>query len=522
MTKEKNSAVKAVSFMMIITLVGKLLGLARDQFLAGNYSIGPEASAFLTASRIPRIFFDVVFASAISASFIPVFNEYMEKKGKEEAFKLSNNFITMVGMLTTLLTFFGIIFAPQLTAWFADGFDQQTAVLCTNLLRILFPATIFTGLAFSFVGILQSMDEFNIPAAMSIASNAIIIIYYVFLNDRFGIYGLTIAFLVGWAMQAFIQVPALLKKGYKYKPFVDFKDEGLKKIIALMLPVMVSTWIQPINLAINTKFASRLLEGSGVSAIEYANTVYSIIVGVFVLSVANVIFPRLSRMTIDDDKKQFGETVSITMEAMVFLLIPMMVGLMCLSEPIIRLIYQRGEFTQYATALTANALFFFSIGMVGFGIQAILSRAFYAEQNGRIPLLSGIISICVNIVLCNVLAPKMGVGGLALASAVSSIVAAIVLLIPMQKSNKIISKVLVLQIIKMIVSALIMAEVVILGKNTIISIFKPSFITSLLEVGIPTLCGIIVYMVFTRIFAVPQAKMVFEFAINFVKGRIRK
>ncbi len=110
MEKENNSTVKAVSFMMIITLVGKILGLIRDQLLAGNYSVGMEASAFLTASRIPRIFFDVVFASAISASFIPVFNEYMKKRGKQEAFRLSNNFITVVLMLTSAITVFGMIF----------------------------------------------------------------------------------------------------------------------------------------------------------------------------------------------------------------------------------------------------------------------------------------------------------------------------------------------------------------------------------------------------------------------------
>lgn len=522
MTKEKNNAVKAVSFMMIITLVGKLLGLVREQFLAWNYSIGVEANAFSTASLIPRIFFDVVFASAISASFIPIFNEYMQKKGKEEAFKLSNNFITMVGLLTTLLTVLGIVFAPQLTLCFASGFNAETAELCTSLLRILFPATIFTGLAFSFVGILQSMDEFNIPAAMSIASNAVVIIYYVFFNKRFGVYGLAIAFLIGWAMQAFMQIPALIKKGYRYTPFLDFKDEGLKKIIKLMLPVMVSTWIQPINLAINTNFASRLLDGAGVSPLGYANTVYSIVVGVFVLSIANVIFPRLSRMTIDNDKNQFGKTISITIEVMMFLLIPMTVGLMCLSEPIIKVIFQQGKFDQYATALTANALFFFSIGMVGFGIQTILSRAFYAEQNGRMPLLSGIISIGVNVVLCVVLAPRMEIGGLALASAVSSTVSALILLAAMQKSNKIISKALVLQIIKMIVSSIIMAVVVIFGKSTVTSMLNPSFITSLLEVGIPTFCGIIVYMALTRILVVSQAKLVFDFALNFVKGRIKK
>ena len=134
MDNDSKSAVKAAGLMMAITLIGKLLGLVRDQFLAGNYSVGMEASAFLTASRIPRIFFDVVFASAISASFIPVFNEYMKKNGREEAFRLSNNFITLIGILTTIITVLGIIFSPQLTQLFASGFDAETAEMCTQLL----------------------------------------------------------------------------------------------------------------------------------------------------------------------------------------------------------------------------------------------------------------------------------------------------------------------------------------------------------------------------------------------------
>ena len=309
MENDSKSAVKAAGLMMVITLIGKILGLVREMFLAGNFSVGMEASAFVAASQIPRIFFDVVFASAISASFIPVFNEYMKKKGKKEAFLLSSNFVTLIGILTTIITVLGIIFAPYLTTLFARGFDEQTASLCTTLLRVLFPTTIFTGIAFSFVGILQSMDEFNVPAAMSIASNLVIIIYFVFFNDMFGVYGLTIAFLIGWAMQALIQIPSLMKKGYKYKFYINIKDEGLKKILVLMLPVMVGTWVQPINLAINTNFASGLFVGSGVSAINYANTVYSIIVGVFVLSIANVIFPRLSRMSIDKDGESFSKTI---------------------------------------------------------------------------------------------------------------------------------------------------------------------------------------------------------------------
>lgn len=517
MKDEKNKAIKAAGFMMVITFVGKILGLVRDQFLAGNYSVGKEASAFLTASRIPRIFFDVVFASAISASFIPVFNEYMKKKGKKEAFKLSNNFITLINLLTVTLTFLGIIFAPFLTNLFADGFDAETAALCTSLLRILFPATVFTGLAFSFVGILQSMDEFNVPAAMSIASNLVIIIYYLFLNKKFGIYGLTIAFLIGWAMQAVIQIPSLLKRGYVYKPYLDLKDEGIKKILILMLPVMVGTWVQPINLAINTKFASHLFDGSGVSAVEYANTVYSIIVGVFVLSIANVIFPRLSRMSVENDKESFSKTISETFEAMFYVIIPMTVGMMCVSESVIRLIYQHGGFGEFAVSITSKALFFFSAGMIGFGIQNILSRAFYAQQNGKMPLISGVISIGLNLVLCALLTNKFDVAGLAVAATISQTVAAFILFVPMQIKNKLVDKRLLKEFGKMSVSAAVMAIAVIVMKKYVSSYAGTSVIGNLIYFAVPTFVGMAVYAVMSFVLKISAFKQAMNMAIKMLK-----
>ena len=147
-------------------------------------------------------------------------------------------------------------------------------------------------------------------------------------------------------MQAVIQIPSLWKKGYHYHPDFHFKDEGLRKIGKLMLPVMVSTWSQPINFMVNTRFASQLSGGSavngelGVSALEYANNLYTIIVGVFVLAIANMVFPKFSRMT--EDKKEFGLAVRGTLKSMIFLLIPMTVGLMALAQPVVSLIYQRG------------------------------------------------------------------------------------------------------------------------------------------------------------------------------------
>ena len=281
MSEKGNQAVKTVSFMMLITLFGKILGMVREQLLAANYGTDMQAAAFLLASRIPRTFFDVIFASAISASFIPVFVEYLQKKGRQEAFSLANRFITMISTVTLLMMLLGMAFAKPLTLLIAPGYDVETVTLCVGLLRMLFPTMLFTAVAFSFVGILQSLEEFNVPAALSVVSNGVLILYYIFFNEKFGILGLTAAFLIGWAMQAVIQIPSLWKKGYHYHPDFHFKDEGLRKIGKLMLPVMVSTWIQPINFMVNTRFASQLSGGSavngelGVSALEYANNLYT-------------------------------------------------------------------------------------------------------------------------------------------------------------------------------------------------------------------------------------------------------
>ena len=171
MTKGKKSAVKTVSWVMVLTLLGKILGLLRDRLLSVTYGSGMETNAFLAASRIPRVFFDAVFASAVAACFIPVFNEYLTNKGKKEAFRFSNDFFTLISLLCCILTVLGIVFADQLVTLFADGYDAETRELCISLTRLMFPSVLFTGIAFSMVGVLQSMDEFNIPALISVVSN---------------------------------------------------------------------------------------------------------------------------------------------------------------------------------------------------------------------------------------------------------------------------------------------------------------------------------------------------------------
>lgn len=494
--QQQQKNIRTMGMMMVLTLLGKVLGLVRDMMLGHNFATGMAADAFLAASRIPRNFFDAIFASAISASFIPVFNEYLEKRGKEEAFRLSDAFISVMTLLTAALSALGILFAAPLTAFLTDGFDPATAALCAHLLRILFPTVLFTGLAFSLVGILQSLGEFNIPALLSTASNAVIILYYVFFCDRFGVVGLAVAFLVGWAVQVLIQLPSLRRFGYRYRPAL--RHEGLRKIFALVGPVLVSTWVQPLNLTVATKYASNI--PGGASSLEYANTLYTIVAGVFVLSIANVIFPELSRYAVREDEQALGESISDTLGMMLFILTPMAVGLAALAKPIVRLLYEWGEWGTASTASTAGTLTFLSLGMLGYGVQIILSRAFYAAQQGKMPLVAGAASVLVNLALCALLSPVMGLRGLALASAVSLIVSALVLLIALARRYRALRSAAALtEFGKMLLCAALMGGAVWAVCMSLEPRLGDALVSRALLVAVPTAVGVIVYFVLARL-----------------------
>ena len=421
--EQHSGAARTVSFVMAVTLIGKVLGLYRDRLLAVHYSTGSAANAFFTASRIPRVFFDAVFASAIAACFIPVFSEYLEKKGRQEAFRFAGSFLTIIALLTGAVTLAGMAFPQPLVALFADYSDPA-------------PTVLFSGVAFCLVGVLQAQDHFTAPALMSAVSNGAIILYFFTLDAKLGIYGLAGAYLLGWLLQAVILVPPLGRLGFQYRPGFDFRSEGMKKVFALMGPVMVSTWVQPINQAINGRFGSRLYGGAGMSALEYASNLYLVIAGIFILSVTNVIFPRLSRLTAGGHEGEFWDTIRQTLGVCLFLVLPMSAGLTAVARPLISLIYGGGAFDAFSIEITASALAWMSLGMTGYAVQNILSRAYFARQQGRVPLIAGGGAILVNLVLCRVLTHRFQVAGLALSSAIAATVYALLLLLPLQRSGE--------------------------------------------------------------------------------------
>ena len=505
--EQHSGAAKTVSFVMAVTLIGKVLGLYRDRLLAIHYSTGSAANAFFTASRIPRVFFDAVFASAIAACFIPVFSEYLEKKGRREALRFAGSFLTVVALLTGALTLVGMAFPQPLVALFADYDDPQTTALAVSLTRVMFPTVLFSGMAFSLVGVLQAQDHFTAPALMSTVSNLVIIGYFFTLDSRFGIYGLAGAYLLGWFLQGAILIPPLYKLNSPLRPGLDLRSEGMKKVFTLMGPVMVSTWVQPITLAINARFGSRLYDGAGVSALEYSSNLYLVIAGVFILSVTNVIFPRLSRLTAGGQERAFQDTIRQTVHTSLFFVLPMSAGLMAVARPLISLIYGGGRFDDFSVTITSDALSWMSLGMVGYALQNILSRAFFARQEGRGPLVAGAVSIAANIALCLALTERFSVAGLALASAVSSTIYALLLLLPLQRRDRLLDGRSLADFGKMALAALVMGLYVSFALGALAPLLPAGKAGETLCLGLCVLLGAALYFVLTLLLRVEEAKI---------------
>lgn len=192
----KKNVVKTFTFMFSAIFLAKILGLVRQIIFANSYGTGAEATAFFTASRIPLQLLDMTLGAAISSSFIPVFNEFFQKKGKERAVQFANNFLNIIILISLILTILGILGAPLIINLIAPNLELATFDLTVKLIKILFPIMLFTAVAFVFVGFLQSLDEFRIPSIISVVANGILILYLLLFNNKYGIEGVAIAMLV--------------------------------------------------------------------------------------------------------------------------------------------------------------------------------------------------------------------------------------------------------------------------------------------------------------------------------------
>ena len=428
------NAFKTVGFMLVMVLLSKVLGQVREIMIAAIYGGSVQSAAFYAASALPLNLFDIVFASAVTSSFIPVYNTYLEKNGENEADRFASAFINVVLLCSVLLSAVLMIFASPFISALYD-LSGEAKELAVSLTVIMMPVMIFASLAFSFVGILQSKGEFNIPAVMSLVLNLAMVTYLWFFNDKFGVYGLSFTLLIGWLLQFLLQLPVAIKKGFKYK-FI-FKHEGIKSVLLLALPIMVGTWLQPITAIINTSLASSLDNNiKAISSLNYANKLYFIVPSVFTMSITNFIFPKLSRQITTEDDAGYKNILKLAFKIIFLCLIPITAVLVSLRTPIIEIVYKRGEFGDEDLYLTAGIFMYYSLGILFFGITDLLNKAFYAQKKALSPAITAGTAIVINIILSYALKAKMGVFGLALSSSLTALYIAVVLFWLLNRKTK--------------------------------------------------------------------------------------
>lgn len=433
--KQSKGLLGYAAVMGIIVVAAKFLGLLRDILVANLYGSGTEAIAYETASRLPVTLFDLVIGGVVSAAFIPVFNSVMVKKGRDEAMDFANSYVNFILLICTVIAAAGIIFATPLVNLIAPDISAEAASLAVDLTRIMFPMIIFTGLAFSFVGILQSLGEFNIPALISLVSNVIMVGYLFCLNSTFGIVGLAVAMLLGWAAQAIIQIPKIRSFGFRYRPKLKIFDAELLRAAKSAIPILIGTWTTPICNLINTRFASGIEGGRAMTAIGYANRLYTVIVGIFSFIATNLLFPYFSRAEAEGDRDGAQRMIRTSVKTLVYIIAPIAAGIFFLSVPFTSLVYERGVFTASDTALTATALSRYAVGMLFMAANEVIVKALFAAERPKISMISSVISMTFNIILVTCLADTFGVGGIALASSVATALNLFINLAAAHKAN---------------------------------------------------------------------------------------
>ncbi len=490
-----NKAVKTVGFMFIMILIAKVLGQAREMFVAAFFGVGSLTDAYYAASTLPLNLFDIVFASAISSAFIPVYNTYIEKYGSDEGDRFASGFLNTIILLSVVLCILLVIFSKQLVGVLAGGLDDKTALLASQLTKIMMPIIVFASLTFSFTGILQSKGEFNIPAVISIVSNAVVILYMIFFSDKFGIYGLAVSLVIGWVLQFLVQLPAAKKVGFSYKPVLFHR--GLKDVVKLALPVLIGTWIQPISNLINNAYASSL--NNGISALNYASKLFLIVASVFTVSVTNYVFPLLSKQSATDDSVSYKKTLYNSFKIILIVLVPICVFMLALNTPIIEIVYKRGEFDDNAVRLTAGAFYYYCFGIIFYGVLDLFNKAFYAQKNSVIPAVIAGCAIVINAVLSFFLKNLMGVFGLALSSTLVYAFMALSLFVALNYKVRFFE----VKNIVFLIKELLYGVITFLATKSIYTLLiglDTNIITKLLRMGISCIAGLAVYAVFILVF----------------------
>ena len=421
---------KTALLIMAITILSKFLGFARDITLSYFYGASSITDAYLISITIPSVIFGFI-GMGISTGYIPMYSKVENLEGTKRANRYTSDLVNILMVMCTVMLVLGVVFTAPLVKVFAAGFSGETLELAIQFTRIGLTGMYFTGLVAIFNGFLQLKGNYIIPALVGFPLNTVTILATI-ISSRGNPVIMAIGTVMATASQLLLLWPFIRKAEYRHKAVFNLKDQYIKDMVVIALPVIAGVSVNQINVLVDRTIASTIAVG-GISALNYASRLNGFVQGIFVLSIVTVLYPMISRMAADKNMDGLKKSVSEAINTINLLVIPATVGMMVLAEPIVRLLFGRGKFDEGAVAITSVALFYYAIGMIGFGLREVLSRAFYSLQDTKTPAINAAIAVVINIILNIVLSRFMGIGGLALATSISAIVCTLLLFISLRK-----------------------------------------------------------------------------------------
>jgi putative peptidoglycan lipid II flippase len=423
---DKKHILKSASIISLVTVVSRVLGYVRDQRITLLLGTTLSADAYVLAYRIPNLFRRLVAEGSMTASFIPVFTGYMRDRTKEEVWDFANRLFWTLALVAAVITILGMVFSPAVVQLFSGPNVPRAEAVDLN--RIIFPYLFFIALAALAMGILNCFHIFGLPAATPVLLNVATILFsvgIVWRHFKDPATSLAVGVLVGGVLQFLIQVPSLVQKGMKFNFGISFSHPGIRDVARLMIPRLFGIGIGQINLLIDTRFATASrMPGGSLAALYVADRVMELVLGGYAIAVATAILPMMSHQAAAKDFESLKKTLAFSVRIVAFITIPAALGLMILREPIIRVLFQHGQFVAESTRLTARALLYYAIGLPALASVKLVVPAFYSTRDTKTPVIIASISLVINIVLnilfLEVFFKRVQNGGPALATALAT------------------------------------------------------------------------------------------------------
>ena len=505
-----NKIFKAAFLVMIISILSRFLGLFRDILVGYQFGVSIYTDAYKAAVSVPETIFTIV-GLAISTVFIPMLSKVKYEKSKDEMFKFSNNIISILLVISIIVFSLGFLFTDKIVGFMFDGFTKDKFILTVFLTRITLFNLLFLSINACYTAILHVCEDFVIPSILGMFFNAPMIIYLLFFND-INIIGLTIANVIGNFLRVVVQVPVLYKHGYKFKLFINIKDERIKKILMLIIPVIIGSGANSLNMIVDMKVASSLGDGA-VSALDFAQKIIVFANTAITTSIVSVMYPLMANKLNEGDNEGFSIYLTKSISIIALLLVPISIGFILLNKELISAFYERGKFNDIAVGITSSAFLGYSLVLPFTGIRDILNSSLFSMQKTKVTTINGVIGVVVNIILSISLSKIFGIFGVALASTIASIITAILLFISTRKFVGNFNVIpMIIKLLKILLSAIIMFFVLVMLNN--ILVLNNSILTILFNFII----GVIVYFIVCKILKIEELNE----AIYMIRNKVSK